>query len=152
MNHVTAGLVAFITLLGGFYGGYRYEAAKIPSTTGSTGAAAATTGGGGAAGGGRIGAGFAGAGGAGGGIFAGRGGAGTISNLSATGFTLTTPNGTVTKVTLGPSVTVRKTVNGSVSDLQDSETVTVSGTRDAGGNLQATAITIVPAPAASPGA
>jgi hypothetical protein len=150
MNYVTAGLVAFITLLGGFYGGYRYEAAKVPATNSNppTALQGGATGGAGA-GAGRAGGGFAGAGGAGG-LFAGRGGAGTISNLTATGFTLTTSNGTVTKVTFaGSGVTVRKTEAGSLSDLQNSETVTVTGQRDASGNLTAAAITIVPAPAPS---
>jgi hypothetical protein len=152
MNYLTGGLVAIITLLGGFYGGYRYEAAKVPAPTNNNAPVIVQGGGAGAgAGAGRTGGGFGGAGGAGG-VFAGRGGAGTISNLTATGFTLTNANGTVTKVTFGSGVTVRKTVTGTASDLQDSQTVTVSGTRDASGNLTATAITIVPAPAASPGA
>jgi hypothetical protein len=149
MNYITGGLVAFIALLGGFYGGYRYEAAKVPATASNT-----TTiqgGAGTAAGGTRTGGagGFAGAGGAGG-VFGGRGGAGTITNLTANGFTLTTAGGTTTKVTFGSGVTIRKTVTGSSSDLQDSETVTVTGTRDASGNLTATAINIVPTPTASP--
>ena len=148
MSYVTAGLVAFIALLGGFYGGYRYEAARVPATTSNTPTVTQGTAAG--AGAGRTAGGFAGAGGAGG-IFAGRGGVGTISNLTATGFTLTTANGTVTKVTFASSgLTVRKTDTGSVSDLQDSETVTVTGQRDASGNLTATGITIVPSPAASP--
>ncbi|HVD01886.1 MAG TPA: hypothetical protein VNG93_12185 [Candidatus Dormibacteraeota bacterium] len=149
MNYVTAGLVAFITLLGGFYGGYSYEAAKVPASTGS-GAAAASTGAGAAAaagaGAGRFGGAF---GGGAGGAFAGRGGAGKISNLTATGFTLTTAAGTVTKVTFGSGVTVRKTVTGTTSDLQNGVTVTVTGQRDASGNLTATAVTLVPLPAAS---
>ena len=82
MSYVTAGLVAFIALLGGFYGGYRYEAARVPATTSNTPTVTQGTAAG--AGAGRTAGGFAGAGGAGG-IFAGRGGVGTISNLTATG-------------------------------------------------------------------
>jgi hypothetical protein len=151
MNYVTAGLLAFITLLGGFYGGYRYEAAKVPSSSAGSPTASATGGGTGVgrfAGGGGA---FAGGGGTGGaGFFGGRGGAGTITNLTATGFTLTTPGGATTKVTFGSGMTVRKTVDGATSDLQDNLTVTVTGQRDASGNLTATAVTIVPAITASP--
>jgi len=149
MNYVTAGLVAFITLLGGFYGGYRYEAAKVPATPAAASNATNGTG----TGSGRFAGGFAGGafgGGAGGAGFGGRGGAGTVSNLTASGFTLTTPGGTTTKVTFGSGMTVRKTVDGATSDLQDNLTVTVSGQRDASGNLTASTVTIIPAITASP--
>ena len=148
-SYLTAGLIAFVTLLAGFYGGYRYEAGRVPTTT----PAAATSGsaGAGGSGAGRIGGGgFGGAGGAGG--FIGRGGGGTVTDLTSTGFTLHTAAGTDTKVTFGPSLTVRKTTAGSVSDLKDNETVTVGGQRDASGNLTATTITIVPIPAPTPAA
>jgi len=166
MNNLTAGLIVVIALLGGFYGGFRYESGKVGTTpaaaataaTGSaatgrtgTGTGAGAAGGAGFAGGG--GAGFAGGGGGGAGgagFGGGRGSAGTITNLTATGFTLHTANGTDTKVTFAPSATVRKTVSGQLSDLQESATVTVTGTRDSSGNLVATAITIVPAASPSP--
>jgi hypothetical protein len=152
-NNLTVGLIVVVALLGGFYGGFRYESGKV--TTAS--AAAATTpgttartrtgtgtGAGGAAGGGGF------AGGAGGAF--GRGNAGTVTNLTATGFTLHGANGTDTVVTFAPTATVRKTVAGALTDLTNTATVTVTGTRDSSGNLVATAITIVPLPAASPGA
>jgi hypothetical protein len=144
MSYVTAGLVAFITLLGGFYGGYRYELAKAPAPTSNTPTISSNVAGNGT----RTGNG-GGAGGAGG-AFIGRGGAGTITNLTATGFTLHSPNGTDTKVTFGSSTTVRKTVDGSLSDLSNNLTVAVGGPRDASGNITATTITIVPAGIASP--
>jgi hypothetical protein len=151
MNTLTVGLIAIIAVLGGFYGGFRYESGKIPTaaaaTTSGTVPRTATGTGGGAAGG-AAGGGFAGGGGAG--FGGGRGSAGTITNLTATGFTLHGANGTDTTVTFAPSATVRKTVAGQLSDLTNSVTVTVTGTRDSSGNLVATAITIVPAPAASP--
>ena len=104
MNNLTVGLIVVIAVLGGFYGGFRYESGKVPTT--SSAAATATTGGtptrtgGGGGGTGTAGAGgFAGGGGAFGG---GRGNAGTITNLTATGFTLHSVNGTDTKVTFAP--------------------------------------------------
>jgi hypothetical protein len=158
MNNLTVSLIVVVAVLGGFYGGFRYEASKVttasaaatPATgTGTAGRTGTGTGtGNGTAGGG----GFAGGGGAGGAAFGGgRGNAGTITNLTATGFTLHGANGTDTKVTFAPSATVRKTVTGALSDLADSATVTVTGTRDASGNLVATVITIVPAATPSPG-
>jgi hypothetical protein len=156
MNNVTAGLIVVIALLGGFYGGYRYESGKVPTAAAAANSSTpkTTTGNGAVAGGGAAGGGFAGGGagsGAGGGGFAGaRGSAGTITNLTATGFTLHNPNGTDTVVTFAPNPTVRKTVAGQLSDLSNSVVVTVTGTRDASGNLVATTITIVPTPTASP--
>jgi hypothetical protein len=159
-RNLTAGLIVVIALLGGFYGGFRYESSKVGTTaaaTGTTGTTGTTgrtgtgtgtgAGGGGFAGGGGVTGGGAGAGGFGGG----RGGAGTITNLTTTGFTLHSANGTDTKVTFAPSATVRKTVTGAVTDLTNSVTVTVTGTRDSSGNLVATAITIVPVASPSPG-
>jgi len=156
MTNLTAALFVVIALLGGFYGGFRYESTKLPATTGT---GTATTAGNGTAANGTAGRGAGGAGGAAGagangggfgGGFGGRGGAGTITNLTSTGFTLHSANGTDTKVTFTSGATVRKTVDGQVSDLQNNLTVTVSGTRDANGNLTATTITIVPAAAANP--
>jgi hypothetical protein len=146
-NKLTVGLIAVIALLGGFYGGFRYESGKV-----TTASAAATTTGGNAArtpGGTAVAGGGNGQGGAGG-FGGGRGGAGTITSLTAAGFTLHSANGTDTKVTFAPGATVRKTVAGQVTDLQDSVTVTVTGTRDSSGNLVATAITIVPVPSPRP--
>jgi hypothetical protein len=161
-KNLTAGLIVAIALLGGFYGGFRYESSKVGTTaaatgtTGTTGTtgrtgtgtgAGAGAGGGGFAGGGGVTGGGAGPGGFGGG----RGGAGTITNLTATGFTLHTANGTDTKVTFAAGATVRKTVTGALTDLSNSVTVTVTGTRDSSGNLVATTITLVPIASPSPG-
>src|ERR1700730_5919110 len=137
MNNLTVVLIAVIAVLGGFYGGFRYESGKVATTaaaTTTTGGAAPTGAGGGGAGG------FSGAGGGGGGgacgagFGGGRGNGTTITNLTATGFTLHSANGTDTKVAFAPSATVRKTVAGQVADLSNSATVTVTGTRDASGN------------------
>jgi hypothetical protein len=153
MNNLTVGLIVVIAVLGGFYGGFRYESGRVATTaaaaTTTTGGTTTRTGGGAGSGTGTAGAGGF-AGGGAGGFAGGRGNAGTITNLTATGFTLHGANGTDTKVTFASSATVRKTVAGQLTDLQDSATVTVTGTRDSSGNLVATAITIVPVPAGSP--
>lgn len=144
MTNLTGALVVAIALMGGFYGGFRYEYAKVPTSTGAPAAAVVTTN----AGSGTTGATATGGGPSGttgGGAFAGRGGnAGTVTNLTATGFTLHSANGTDIKVTFSSSAVVRKTVTGQISDLTENATVTVTGQRDASGNLVATAITIVP--------
>ena len=150
MTNLTAALFVGIALLGGFYGGFRYESAKVtPSTSSGTptaGATAPTTRGG-------AGGGFAGGGGAGGagGTFAGRGAVGTITNLTSTGFTLHNANGTDTVVTVATGATVRKTTDGALSDLSNNLNVPVTGQRDASGNLSTTVITIVPAATPSGG-
>jgi len=153
MSNLTAALFVGIALLGGFYGGFRYESAKVTPTSSSSNtpaaaASAPTTAGGGGAGG--AGGGFAGGGGGGGG-FAQRGAAGTITNLTSTGFTLHSANGNDTKVSFGSSATIRKTTDGAASDLSNNLTVTITGQRDASGNLTATVITIVPAATTSGG-
>jgi len=66
---------------------------------------------------------------------------GTIANLSATSMTVTSTACDI-KITFGPSVTVSRQVSGSTSDLQDNQTVTVSGARQADGSILAQAITI----------
>jgi hypothetical protein len=152
---ITAALVAVIALLGGFYGGFKYESGQVVASAANNAAKASTgTGTGAGTGSGRTftGGNFAGGagGGAGGGAFGGRGGLGTITNLTSTGFTLHSANGTDTKVTFASNATVRKTVDGALSDLTDNETVTVTGTRDSSGNLTATTITIVPAASTTP--
>jgi YD repeat-containing protein len=151
MNNLTVVLIAVIAVLGGFYGGFRYESGKV-ATTASAAATPATAGGTGRTGNGTGTFPGGGAGGAGGGagFGGGRGNAGTITNLTSTGFTLHSANGTDTKVTFASGATVRKTVAGQLTDLTNTATVTVTGTRDASGNLVATTITIVPVPAASP--
>ena len=123
MTNLTTGLIVAIALMGGFYAGFRYESGKVPVATASAASvtapsASAGTARNGTAGTPGAGGGAAGAPGAGG--FAGRGGnAGTVTNLTATGFTLHSANGTDTKVTLGSSAVVRKTVTGQLSALTD---------------------------------
>jgi hypothetical protein len=49
------------------------------------------------------------------------------------------------KVTFGPTVTIQKQVLGSTGDLQDNQTVTITGTRQADGSILAQTIQIGPA-------
>ncbi|HKV32546.1 MAG TPA: hypothetical protein VJT14_16195 [Candidatus Dormibacteraeota bacterium] len=144
-----AALVVIVGLLGGFYGGY-----KVGGGGATANAAAATTGtrtGGTGLGGGR---GFAAACPSPGatpapsasGAAARRGATGTVANLTANSFTIhDTRCNTDVKVTFDPSVIVRKTVVGQASDLQEAETITVTGTRQADGSIKANSINIVPA-------
>ena len=144
-----AALVVIVGLLGGFYGGY-----KVGGGGTTANAAAATTGtrtGGTGFGGGRGAAAVCPSPGAtpaasASGAAARRGATGTIANLTANSFTIHDArcNADV-KVTFDPSVIVRKTVVGQTSDLQETETITVTGTRQADGSIKANSINIVPA-------
>jgi hypothetical protein len=142
-----AALVVIVGLLGGFYGGY-----KVGGSGTTANAAAATTGNRTAANG------FGGRGVAAAcpspgatpapsasGV-ARRGATGTVANLTSNSLTVhdTRCNTDVT-VTFDQSVIVRKTVVGQATDLQENETVTVTGTRQADGSIKANSINIVPA-------
>ncbi|HVS05432.1 MAG TPA: hypothetical protein VHK65_04620 [Candidatus Dormibacteraeota bacterium] len=144
-----AALVVIVGLLGGFYGGYKVGGGGTPAN-----AAAATTGtrtGGSGFGGGRGVAAACPSPGAtpatsASGAAARRGATGTIANLTANSLTIhDTRCNTDVKVTFDPSVIVRKTVVGQASDLQETETITVTGTRQADGSIKANSINIVPA-------
>lgn len=142
-----AALVVIIGLLGGFYGGY-----KVGGGGTTANAAAATTGSKTAGNGFTAGRGLAAcpspgaspaatASGA-----ARRGATGTIANLTSNSLTIHDARcNTDIKVTFDQSVIVRKTVVGQAADLQESETVTVTGTRQADGSIKANSINIVPA-------
>jgi hypothetical protein len=146
-------MIAVVTLLGGFYGGYKLgqgqtvRASAANSTTGS-----GTGGGFGAAfGGGANAARFCSttasprpsASGLAANRF--RGGAtGTITVVTSNSITVHNPAcNTDTKVTFDSSVIIRKTVDGSSSDLQENKTVTVQGQRQSDGSVKANSITIV---------
>jgi hypothetical protein len=142
-----AALVVIVALLGGFYGGYKIGG------SGTANAAASTTGTLRTATGGAGGRGFAAcpstsaspAAGASGAI-ARRGTTGTITNLTSNSLTVHDARcNTDVKITFDQSVIVRKTIVGQASDLQESETVAVTGTRQADGSIKANSINIVPA-------
>jgi hypothetical protein len=135
-------LVAAVTLLGGFYGGY-----KIGQEHTTTALASNNT----ATGGGRN---FTGVGAcpspgaspSASGQAAARGATGTVTNLSTTGFTVHNARcNTDEKVTFDGSLIVHKTANGTTADLQENQTVTIQGTRQSDGSIKANVVTIVPA-------
>jgi hypothetical protein len=66
---------------------------------------------------------------------------GTITNLATGSMTITNTQCDV-KVVFGNTVQVYRTVAGNTSDLKDSITVTISGTRQADGSIKATTIQI----------
>jgi hypothetical protein len=142
-----AALVVIVGLLGGFYGGYKVGGG------GTTASAAPASG-----------ARTAANGGAGRGVAAAcpspgatpaasasaaaarRGASGTIANLTSSSLTVHDARcNTDVTVTFDKSVIVRKSAVGQASDLQESETITVTGTRQADGSIKANTINIVPA-------
>ena len=142
-----AALVVIVGLLGGFYGGYKVGGG---GTTASAATATSGTRGAGAGGGGGRGLAAAcpspGATPAASAAAARRGATGTVTNLTANSLTVhDTRCNTDVKITFDPSVIVRKTVVGQASDLQETQTITVTGTRQADGSIKANSISIVPA-------
>lgn len=142
MKMYVVALVVLVGVLGGFYGGYKVgqnNASASSSTSGSrTGSGGSTfTGGRG------LGAvcPSPGATPAGGSVSFARG---TVTDLSGKSMTVTNTSCDV-KVTFGPTVTIQKQALGSTSDLQDNETVTVTGTRQPDGSILAQSIQIGPA-------
>ena len=69
---------------------------------------------------------------------------GTVTNLSATSMTVSNTSCSVT-ITFAPSTRVQKQVTGSVSDLANNQTVTVTGTPGPNGSVTAVTIQITPA-------
>jgi len=76
-----------------------------------------------------------------GGGFRGGGAAGTVSEVSGNTITLTTRNGQAMKVQLAPDGTVRKQVDGQLSDITVGTQVVAIGTQN-GDTFQATSIQI----------
>jgi uncharacterized protein DUF5666 len=141
MKGLVIALAIVVGVLGGFYGGYKVGQNNVTASTAST-TGNRTTGG----------AQFANGRGAfasacpspgapspspGSQTFA----RGTVTNLGSTSMTVSQP-GCDVKVTFTPTTTVQKTVPGSTSDLTDNQTVTVAGTRQPDGSVQAQAIQI----------
>jgi hypothetical protein len=67
-----------------------------------------------------------------------------VANLGGTSMTVTNTSCDV-KVTFGPTVSISKQALGSTSDLQDNQTVTITGTRLPDGSILAQTIQIGPA-------
>lgn len=144
-----AALVVVIALLGGFYGGYKFGGNGSTASAAGTGNTLRTANTPFGAGGRTFAAcpstsASPSASGAGGGFR--RATSGTITNLTSTSMTVHDARcNTDVTVTFSSTVIVRKTVLGQTSDLQESETVTVTGTRQPDGSIKANSIAIVPA-------
>ncbi|HEY4846127.1 MAG TPA: hypothetical protein VII89_10560 [Candidatus Dormibacteraeota bacterium] len=151
IKYPIAALIVVVALLGGFYGGYKIggggTAAAASSTTGT---GTGRTGGNGFGGGRGLAAACPSPGAtpaaSASGAAARRGATGTVTNLTNNSLTIHDARcNTDVKVTFDQSVIVRKTVVGQSSDLQETETITVTGTRQADGSIKANTINIVPA-------
>ncbi len=143
MKTYVIALVVVVGVLGGFYGGYKVGQNNVSASASTTGTGTRTgTGGGSTAfGGGRaLGAVCPSPGAT---PAAGSQGVarGTVADLNSTSMTVTNTSCDV-KVTFGPTVTISKQVLGSTSDLQDNQTVTITGTRQADGSILAQTIQI----------
>jgi hypothetical protein len=141
MKMYVVALVVVVGVLGGFYGGYKVGQNNVSANTsagtrGTTGGAANAF-----TGGGRNLAGACpspGASPAAGTTSLARG---TVTDLSGKSMTVASTSCDV-KVTFGPTVTISKQALGTTSDLQDNQTVTVTGTRQADGSILASSIQI----------
>jgi hypothetical protein len=145
-----AALVVIVGLLGGFYGGYKVGGSGTTASAAGAATGNRTAAGNGFAGGRGVAAACPSPGAtpapSASGAAARRGATGTIANLTANSLTIhDTRCNTDVKVAFDQSVIVRKSVVGQASDLQESETVTVTGTRQADGSIKANSINIVPA-------
>lgn len=144
MKTYVVALVVLVGVLGGFYGGYKVGQNNVTASASTAGSRASTGGSSSSFGGGRGLSGVCPSPGAT--TTAGSQGLarGTVTNLSSASMTITNPTCDV-KVTFGPTVTISKQVLGSTSDLQDNQTVTITGTRQADGSILAQTIQIGPA-------
>ena len=143
MKSYVVALLLVVGVLAGFYGGYRLGHTNVSAS--STGLAQGTRTGS-QAGGNGGGRGFGAAACPSPGAPSPSPGAqavarGTITDLSSSSMTLANTQCEV-KVTFGNTVQVSKNVAGNTSDLRDSITVTIIGTRQADGSIKATTIQI----------
>jgi hypothetical protein len=144
MKTYVLALVVVVAVLGGFYGGYKVGQNNVSASTSTAGTRTnAGSGSNGFTGGRGVGAVCPSPGAT---PAAGTGSVarGTVANLGGTSMNVTNTNCEV-KVTFGPNVTISKQALGSTSDLQDNQTVTITGTRQADGSILAQTIQIGPA-------
>jgi hypothetical protein len=139
MNQLTVTLIVVIGLLGGFYGGFKYgqnhppPSASTTTNTPSLAGAAAGSGGG-------TGSGTGTRGGGGGGL----GGNAISGQITAVGngtITLHETNGTDVQVNVS-SARISKTSQGTAADLTQNTPVTVVGSTDASGTVNATVVQV----------
>jgi hypothetical protein len=142
-----AALVVVVALLGGFYGGYKIGGGGVAAAANTTNTTNRATNGSGVRGG------FtacpttsATPAPSASGAAARRGATGTITNLTSSSLTVhDTRCNTDERVTFDQSVIVRKMVVGQASDLQENDTISVTGARQPDGSIKANSISIVPA-------
>ena len=150
IKYPIAALIVVVALLGGFYGGYKIGGGGTASAASPAATGTGRTGGTGFGGGRGVAAACPSPGAtpaaSASGAAARRGATGTVTNLTNNSLTIHDARcNTDVKVTFDQSVIVRKTVVGQSSDLQETETITVTGTRQADGSIKANTINIVPA-------
>jgi hypothetical protein len=132
MNTKTKIIIGAIVIIGiSFYGGYMYGQSSASAATSAAFATRAAGGFGGARGGART---------AGGGLVSGQ-----ILTVDAQGITVKLQSGGSSIVYVSPSTTVMKTVTGVQSDLVVGKTVTVTGSTNSDGSVNATSVQIRPA-------
>jgi Domain of unknown function (DUF5666) len=145
MKTYVLALVVVVGVLGGFYGGYKVGQNNVTASASTAGTRTSVGSGSGAFTGGRgVGAVCPSPGATP--AAAGTQGVarGTVTSLAGTSMTVTNASCDV-KVTFGPTVTISKQALGSTSDLQDNQTVTITGTRQPDGSILAQTIQIGPA-------
>jgi hypothetical protein len=150
IKYPIAALIVVVALLGGFYGGYKIGGGGTASAANNTTAGTGRTAANGFAGGRGLAAACPSPGATpaptASGAAARRGATGTIANLTNNSLTIHDARcNTDVKITFDQSVIVRKSVVGQAADLQENETITVTGTREADGSIKANSISIVPA-------
>jgi hypothetical protein len=150
MNQLSVTLIVVIGLLGGFYGGFKYGQGHPPpsSSSSNSSAAAAALAGSNATGSAGSGSGAGKKAGRGGSTAAGKAG---LGGNALTGQITSVENGTITvhdartgqnvKVNVS-SARVAKTTGGSTADLTQNAQVTVIGTTDSTGTVNATTVTV----------
>ena len=144
MKTYVVALVVLVGVLGGFYGGYKVGQNNVSASASPAGARASNTGGSNPFTGGRALGAVCPSPGASPAVGAQSVARGTVANLGGTSMTVTNTSCEV-KVTFGPTVAIQKQVLGSTGDLQDNQTVTITGTRQADGSILAQTIQIGPA-------
>jgi len=144
MRTYVVALVVLVGVLGGFYGGYKVAQNNVSASASTAGARASNTGASNPFAGGRALGAACPSPGATPAVGAQSVARGTVANLGGTSMTVTNTSCEL-KVTFGPNVTIQKQVLGSTGDLQDNQTVTITGTRQADGSILAQTIQIGPA-------
>jgi Domain of unknown function (DUF5666) len=141
MKTVVVALVVVVAVLGGFYGGYRVGQSNATAATSSGSGTGRTGGNGFTRGGGALANACPSPGSSPAATGSQAVARGQITSISATAMTINTGSCSVT-IDFATGTVVIKQVTASTSDLQDSQMVTVVGTRQADGSVKAATIAI----------